>query len=145
MSPGLLTLHLICACLCIGASTHQALFAWRRPARAARFASLALVTGLVAAVLGAVIYPDYKTDLRGPWLETALPDGVRAFDLKEHLVALSLATHWGAWVLARGGRATTARGPSRTAYVSLATLSALLVWIGGLIGVYMVSWQATHR
>lgn len=151
MSPWLLTLHLIAACAHIGASTHHLCFAWqahRREAgwrRAQRHGRITLITGVVALGLGAALYPEYKVHIRGPWLEAAAPDGVRAFDLKEHLVAVALAAHWGAWILVRGGREALAERGPRGLYLSLVSLGTALVWIGGLIGAGLVSWQSAQH
>lgn len=130
--------HLVAAAATIGASTHHAVFSWRKDApRARRMARLALALGLVAVLLGACIYPTYKVEVRLAWLEPAHPRVARLFDLKEHFVALALAA-LAASVLVAGHDA-----PAFARRV-FACAGAVTLWAAGLIAAWVVAF-AGHR
>jgi hypothetical protein len=117
-------LHLVLAVAAVGAAVHAAVFARRSPdaARTRRLAGWALVASLAAYVVGALIYPTYKVEIRVAWLEQAHPEATRAFDLKEQLVALALPMQLALWWLlrARAARPALVRG------LALATAALLL-------------------
>ena len=109
----LLIIHSILAVLLLGAITHQAIAAaWPATKRAPGFFnSLRSVNGmsytnaiivlfLVTFVFGTIIYPTYRLSVRTVLQEYHLykPEGM--FELKEHLLALSLALlplYWLLW------------------------------------------------
>lgn len=157
----LLILHGLIAVAVLGALTHQtvALFAGgRRGARsfAGRYASVsgATFTGAVAALfavdvlLGAVIYPVYRIDVRIPLEEMGLAWVAGTFELKEHFAGLGLGllpAYLAAWrepahafaaaspapAAAGGADASDARGSSpsvRTLRLAVTLPLAFVVW-----------------
>lgn len=143
MSAAGVLVHLIGAVLYVGAATHQALFAWRAAqgrgawSRAARFAALTSVIGLVTLALGLWLYPTYIREVRVPVLNLKAPGVARWFDVKEHLVALALPLHLGAWALVIGRRGPMGAS-SALLYRVATTGGALLGWIGAIIGAWVV-------
>lgn len=99
----LLILHGLLAVALLGAITHQAVAVMRpRPVRTGTFADrysavnkqtfTLAVAGLYAAtaVMGAIIYPAYRVDVRIPFEEMALRSAVGLFELKEHFGGIGL-------------------------------------------------------
>lgn len=129
--------HLGLAVAAIGASIHTALFARRSPAaaRTRRLATLALALAALAFVLGALIYPAYKVQVRAGWLDAHDPSAARAFDLKEQLVALAVPVQVAVvWLL---------RAPeTRRLAGRLAALAAGLLLAGGLLSAFTVTSHA---
>lgn len=115
-------LHLVLAVTAVGAAVHAAVFGWRTPAaaRTRRLAGIALGASLCAFLVGGLIYPAYKVEIRMAWLERIHPEATRAFDLKEQLVALALPMQLALWWVLR----TRAARPAlvRTLSVSCAAL-----------------------
>jgi hypothetical protein len=138
----LLITHGILAVLLLGAITHQAIAAaWPASKRAPGFFnSLRSVNGmnytntvvvlfLVTFVLGLIVYPTYRVTVRTLLQEYHLfkPEG--AFEMKEHLLALSLALLPIYWLLWR--RPT---GENRIARTAITSIIAVSVWWGFLTG-----------
>jgi len=112
MITALLILHALVAVALIGAITHQAIGAFRQPAPASSFMGrFAAVPGagytqaiillfLASFILGDLVYPQYRLDVR-----TALEDlNLRAangiFEIKEHFAAIGvfmLPAYWFYW------------------------------------------------
>ncbi len=128
-------LHLVLAVSAVGAATHTAAFA-RRPApeRTARLSRLALLLSAAAMLVGALLYPRYKLEVRLAYLEANNPGAARLFDLKEQLVALALPIQCGVALLAR-------RIPDATVR-ALALLAAALLWAAALLAAYVVTTHA---
>src|SRR6185295_7418519 len=113
MATALLIVHGLVAVALLGAVTHQTLATWT-PARArpgsffgrfrtvpsASFANAIVVLYSVAALLGAVLYLNFRIDIR-PQLEQAGHwQALGLFDLKEHFVTIGLAllpAYWICW------------------------------------------------
>lgn len=106
MTPAawLLILHGLVAVALLGALTHQSVACVRAPARAgnsftrrytsvnpAVFAKAIIVSYVATFVLGSVIYPDYRLDVRVALSEMQLGWGIGLFEIKEHSAALGLA------------------------------------------------------
>jgi hypothetical protein len=143
MVTALLIIHGLVAVALLGAITHQTLSAWA-PANArpgsffgrfrtvppAAFANAVLVLYLAAAVLGAIIYLDFRVDVR-PTLERAGHWKVLGFfDLKEHFVAIGAAllpAYWVCWRRPRHDEPIRARAV-------LTSIIAFIVWWGFLAG-----------
>lgn len=100
----LLILHDLSAVALLGALTHQCVALLRRSARQpdsflTRYASVSsraftravvvLYVGVV--VLGAILYPTYRTDVRVEFEEMSMFWAVGCFELKEHFAGLGLA------------------------------------------------------
>jgi hypothetical protein len=138
----LLITHGILAVLLLGAITHQAIAAaWPASKRTPGFFnSLRSVNGmnytntvvvlfLVTFVLGLIVYPTYRVSVRTLLQEYHFfkPEG--AFEMKEHLLALSLALLPVYWLLWR--RPT---GENRIARTAITSIIAVSVWWGFLTG-----------
>jgi hypothetical protein len=138
----LLITHGILAVFLLGAITHQAVgAAWPVTKRSPGFVGAIrsvngmnytnVVIGLfvVTFLLGCIIYPTYRIDVRTVLQEYRLfkPEGM--FEMKEHLLALSLALlpfYWFLW-----HKASDANRVARTAVTSLV---AVAVWWSFLTG-----------
>jgi hypothetical protein len=103
LTTTLLIVHGLLAVALLGAITHQLVSALRnRPARSQAF--MDRYTGVAqrvftvsvlwlypaAALLGGVIYPDYRLDTRPAFEQMALGWAVGAFELKEHFAGIGL-------------------------------------------------------
>jgi hypothetical protein len=143
----LLLLHGLLAVALLGAITHQALSVL--PVAAARdqrtfldrfrsvngpaYATPITILFVVTAIGGALLYPQYRIDVR-PALEdmqNSAANGV--FEIKEHLIAIGLGllpAYWLVWQQpdhAQAGAAASARR-------ALTWLLALFVWWGFVVG-----------
>jgi hypothetical protein len=143
LNTALLIIHGLVAVALLGAITHQTIAAWV-PTRGRRgsfigrfravpsgsFANAVVVLYAVSALLGAVLYLPFRTDIR-PDLERAGQwQALGFFDLKEHFVAIGLALLPAYWVCWQQQRADD---PSRTP-AALTLLLAFIVWWSFLIG-----------
>jgi len=143
----LLLLHGLLAVALLGAITHQALSVLPRAAakgqrtfldrfrgvNAPAYATPVVVLFVVTAIGGALLYPQYRIDVR-PALEdmqNAAANGV--FEIKEHLIAIGLGilpAYWLVWQQpdnAQGAEAASARR-------ALTWLLAFFVWWGFIVG-----------
>jgi hypothetical protein len=138
----LLIIHGILAVLLLGAITHQAIgAAWPVAKRAPGFFnSLRSVNGMsytdafivlfvVTFSLGTIIYPTYRLNVRTVLQEYHFyrPEGM--FELKEHLLALSLALLPLYWLLWR-----RPSGENRVARTAITCIIAVAVWWSFLTG-----------
>jgi hypothetical protein len=139
----LLIIHGLLAVALLGAITHQALSVWApapKPAGSfvARFRSVPgasyvnaiIVLYLLTALIGAIIYAEYRVEVRivveqlGLWPQTG------AFELKEHFAAVGLGilpAYWYYW------RQPLAPEHARTRAMLTATI-AFIVWWNFLVG-----------
>ena len=142
LNTALLIIHGLVAVALLGAITHQAVgVAWPVKKRGSGFVSAVrgvngmsytnavIVLFVVTFALGCIIYPTYRISVRTVLQEYRLfkPEG--AFEMKEHLLALSLALlpiYWFFW-----HRASEA---NRVARAVLTSLIAVAVWWGFLTG-----------
>ena len=140
----LLILHGLLAVGLLGAITHQALsvlplasakgqrtFIDRfRGVNAPAYATPIVVLFVVTAIGGALLYPQYRIDVR-PALEdmqNAAANGV--FEIKEHLIAIGLGllpAYWLFWQQPLDSAAASARR-------ALTWLLAFFVWWGFIVG-----------
>jgi hypothetical protein len=131
----LLIIHGILAVFLLGAITHQAVgVAWPVTKRGSGFfhavrgvngmsyTNAVIVLFVMTFALGCIIYPVYRVNVRTVLQEYRLfkPEGM--FEMKEHLLALSLAVLPIYWLLWRRSDA------NRVARVALTSLIALAVW-----------------
>jgi hypothetical protein len=139
----LLIVHGLVAVALLGAITHQALGVWvpaRKPAgnfvarfRAvpgAGYANAIVVLYLLAALLGAVIYAEYRISVRTVLRQLEMRAAEGAFELKEHFAAIGLGllpAYWYYW------RASPAPEHARTRAV-LTSILAFVVWFSFLVG-----------
>lgn len=143
MITALLILHGLAAVALLGAITHQLVSAAQVRAPTgrsfvARYAAVNQRTFTHAVVvlygatllLGAVIYPEYRLEVRTPFEEMSLGWAVGVFELKEHFGGIGLALlPIYAW-LWRPERAETHRGDR----LGVTALLALIVWWDFLVG-----------
>ena len=140
----LLICHSLLAVLLLGAITHQTISAWAptSPSATASFivrmravaptayVNAVVVLYAVTALLGAIIYPSYRLNVRIvlEQMQFYIPNGV--FELKEHFVALGLGmlpAYWYFW------HAPHVAEYARTRAV-LTALLAFIVWWGFIVG-----------
>ena len=93
----LLVLHAISAGVLTGAAIHNGVLAWRRRrgsgghGRLRRlYPSVMAVSWLLCFALGLVIYPTFRVEVRGAFLDAQAPWAVGLFEAKEHLAAMGL-------------------------------------------------------
>jgi hypothetical protein len=140
----LLLLHGLLAVALLGAITHQALsvlplaaangrrtFVDRfRGVNAPAYATPIVVLFVVTAIGGALLYPQYRIDVR-PALEdmqNAAANGV--FEIKEHLIAIGLGLLPAYWLLWQQPLDTGAASARR----AVTWLLAFFVWWGFIVG-----------
>jgi hypothetical protein len=138
----LLIIHGILAVLLLGAVTHQAIgAAWPAAKRAPGFFnSLRSVNGMnytnaivilfvVTFVMGTIIYPTYRLNVRTVLQEYHFYKPEGAFEVKEHVLAMSLALLPLYWLLWR--RPTADNRIARTAITSIIAVSVWWSFITG--------------
>ena len=127
----------------LGAITHQTLAAWApahsrpdsffgrfRTVPSASFASAIVVLYAVSALLGGILYLDFRVDIR-PDLERAGHwPALGLFDLKEHFISIGVALLPAYWVCWRRPRTDE---PARTR-AALTAILAFIVWWSFLTG-----------
>jgi len=140
----LLILHSLLAVALLGAITHQTISAWAPASRAAAssfivrmravpptsYVNAVIVLYALTALLGAIIYPSYRINVRIVLEQMQLYTPNGAFELKEHFVALGLGmlpAYWYFW------RASQVAEYGRTRAV-LTALLAFIVWWGFVVG-----------
>jgi hypothetical protein len=143
MVIALLIVHGLVAVGLLGALTHQTIGALApakvragsflnrfRAVPAASFANAVVVLYLVVALLGAVLYLQFRIDVRptlergGHWPALGL------FDIKEHFISIGLGllpAYWVCWRRPLQGESTRTRA-------ALTLILAIIVWWGFLIG-----------
>jgi hypothetical protein len=143
MATALLILHGLVAVALLGAITHQTLGVWApsnarprsffgrfRSVQPAGFANAIVGLYLGAALLGAIIYLSFKTDIQPDLERDRHWHALGFFDLKEDFVSIGfglLPAYWISW------RRPIADERGRTA-VALTTILAFIVWWGFLVG-----------
>src|SRR5215813_2559661 len=138
----LLIIHGILAVFLLGAITHQALgVAWPvtkkgsgffqsvRGVNGMSYTNAVVLLFVVTFALGCIIYPTYRVSVRTVLQEYHFYKPEGAFEMKEHLLALSLALlpiYWFLW--------SKTSEANRTARAVLTGLIAVAVWWGFLTG-----------
>ncbi len=138
----LLIVHALLAVTLLGAITHQTIGVWMpasKPADSfvARVRSVSPVTyaGVIialyvaTAVLGAIIYPSYRLNIRIVLEQMQLSKANGSFELKEHFVALGLGMLPAYWYLWRQPLTDYARTRA-----ILTGIIAFIVWWGFIVG-----------
>src|SRR5580765_2443922 len=141
----LLLLHGLLAVALLGAITHQAVSVLPRAAATGQrsfldrfrgvngpsYATPIVVLFAVTAIGGALLYPQYRVDVR-PALEdmqNAAANGV--FEIKEHLIAIGLGLLPAYWLL---WQQPLEAGAASVARRALTWLLAFFVWWGFIVG-----------
>lgn len=143
MTVILLLLHGLCAVALLGAVTHQAIgvlwparqisdsfLARMRSVSAPAYVTAVIVLYVVTAILGGIIYADYRINVRVVLEQYQFWKTHGAFELKEHFVALGLGmlpAYWYFWRQRQGEQLARARA------VATAIL-ALIVWWSFFVG-----------
>jgi hypothetical protein len=135
-------LHGIIAIGLLGATTHQGLTVWRKPAPserfidrfrsipAARFATAIVVLYVLTFVIGASIYPTYVLDVKGAVADYGMPKTIGVFQIKEHVTVMGLTllpAYWHYW-------RTVPSSDGRSTRRLLTTFLMLGVWWNLVIG-----------
>ncbi len=143
MTTALLLCHAVLAVALIGAISHQVLVLWRTAplaantffarlgnVRAGSYANAIAVLYALEFVLGAIIYPAYRVEVR-PYLED-IGSFVAAgsFETKEHVAALGLGLLPAYWLFWKAPR-FAAHAVERK-YITL--LLAFFVWLNFIVG-----------
>jgi hypothetical protein len=139
----LLILHGLLAVTLLGAITHQALGLVAPPATGPRsffgrfrsthgpaYATPIVVLFTVTALVGALLYPKYRIDVRPSLEDMQLRAANGVFEIKEHLIAVGLGVlpaYWFFWQ-------TPLKPEQAQARRYLTWLLAVFVWWGFLIG-----------
>ena len=156
MITTLLIVHGLLAVALLGALTHQALavcwpsrnlgtFVSRfRAVSGPSYTNAVVILFIVTFILGAVIYPAYRLNVRTYLSDYRLLSAEGAFEVKEHLSAIALGLlplYWLLWrrpAVEPAGAAvveTAAVGQShRVARAAVTLMLALTVWFNFLIG-----------
>src|SRR5215470_11297905 len=109
----LLIFHALVSVALLGAITHQAFSVGRRVASPGRslvdrfrgvnsptFTNTVVILFLTAALLGGLLYPRYRVDVRPTLEDMQLRAANGVFEIKEHLAAVGiglLAAYWRFW------------------------------------------------
>jgi hypothetical protein len=138
----LLFTHMLLAVALLGAVTHQAVsVCWPNRDRGKSFiasfrgvngmtyANAVIVLFLCTAVLGSIIYPNYRINVRPALHEFHFYKPEGSFELKEHAVAIGAAllpAYWYFWRHTADDR--------RTARTGVTVVLALIVWWAFMVG-----------
>ena len=139
----LLIIHGLLAVALLGAITHQAASVWwprKKPAggfverfrsvAAAPYANAVVLLYLLTAVLGAIIYPEFRVTIRNVVEELGHHAVMGTFELKEHFVMVGVAVLPAYWLFWRPPLADQYAGTR----AALTAILAFIVWWGFLVG-----------
>ena len=139
----LLIIHGLLAVALLGAITHQAASVWwprKKPAggfverfrsvAAAPYANAVVLLYLLTAVLGAIIYPEFRVTIRNVVEELGHHAVMGTFELKEHFVMVGVAVLPAYWLFWRPPLAEQYAGTR----AALTAILAFIVWWGFLVG-----------
>ena len=139
-----LIVHGLLAVTLLGAITHQALSVVPRRAAAGRpsfvdrfrnvnsaaYANAVVVLFVITAIGGALLYPQYRLDVRTALEDMQMRAANGVFEIKEHLVAVGLGVLPTYWVFWRAPLASEQASARRY----LTWLLAFVVWWSFLVG-----------
>lgn len=135
----LLILHGLAAVVLLGGLTHQVaasvpvgrsvtgFLSRYRAVDGSVMANAIVLAYLVTFILGTLIYPTYRLDVRIALVEMRLPWAIGLFEIKEHWAAIGLASLPLYRHLWRSGEAPAGRS-------MLTALLALVVWFNFVVG-----------
>lgn len=105
MTRVILVVHALAGFAVLALAIHLLLAAWSsgpgaspRRHRPRIFASVLLRVTVVAFVTGAVIYPEFRVEVRGPVFDVHYPILTALFEVKERAGALLVVLAWTAWM-----------------------------------------------
>ena len=143
MYVALLIVHGLLAVALLGAITHQALSAWAPSLKTAAtftgrfravfggaYTNAIIVLYVCTAVIGGIIYPEFRISIRGVLDEMDMPKAMGSFELKEHFAVVGLAilpAYWYFWRTAGSDAHLRTRR-------ALTTILAFIVWWNFLVG-----------
>lgn len=142
MITALLIIHGLLAVTLLGAITHQALsvvpptgghrsfFAKFRKVNSAAYAGPIVVIFVVTALMGGLLYPKYRIDVRTSLEDMQLRAANGVFEIKEHLVAVALGTLPAYWLFWQ----TPLKPEQAPARRYLTWLLAFIVWWSFIVG-----------
>ena len=139
----LLIVHGLLAVALLGAITHQVASVWwprRKPADSfvgkfravagASYANAIVLLYVSTAIMGAIIYPEFRVSIRSVIEELGYLGVMGAFEMKEHFVVVGLALlppYWLLWRLPLAEHQARARA-------AITAMLAFVVWWGFLVG-----------
>lgn len=141
----MLIVHGLLAVTLLGAITHQAFSVARRPRAgagprsfvsrfgsvpAASYAQPIVMLFVATAIMGALLYPQYRIEVRTTLEDLQLPAANGVFEIKEHLIAVGLGLLPSYWLYWRAPLAPEHAGTRKY----LTWILAFLVWWGFLVG-----------
>lgn len=145
MTIVLLIVHGLLAVTLLGALTHQAFAVARRPRTGGgprnildkfanvsgpSYANAIVILFIATAILGGLVYPAYRLEVRTVLEDLQLPWANGIFEIKEHVIAVGLGllpSYWAFW--------QTPLVPEYAASRKYLTwILALMVWWGFLVG-----------
>jgi len=143
LNTALLIIHGLVAVALLGAITHQTIAVWVpahgrqssflrrfRGVPSGSFTNAVVVLYTVSALLGAILYLPFRTDVRTDLERAGHWQALGLFDLKEHFVSIGLALLPAYWVCWRERRADE----SSPTCAALTLILAFIVWWSFLIG-----------
>lgn len=143
MFTALLIVHGLFAVALLGAITHQTASVWlpaRKPAgsfagrfravTAASYTNAIIALYVCTALLGAIIYPEFRVSIRGVLEELDVPAAMGAFELKEHFSVVGLAALPAYWYFWRQPLSEEHRRTRR----ALTAILAFITWWNFLVG-----------
>lgn len=141
----LLVLHAGGSIVLIGAATHHALQMrhylrgqFGREKLEKTYAKVVSVAYVVTFLLGAMLYPTYRVNVRGFYLDRAAPAFAGLFDVKEMYASLALTV-----AVALGALALTLRPAESPALARVYAIMSLIVcgvvWLDVIAGLLVVS------
>jgi hypothetical protein len=132
---------MLCAVFMLGALTHQTASVWwptrdrhsffssYRAVQASRYSNFIVLSFVITASLGAILYPPYRLGIRTVLEDLQLNWANGIFELKEHFVALGLGllpAYWYYWKQPVAENGTASR--------MLTTVLAFVVWWSFIVG-----------
>ena len=141
----LLVLHAGAAIVLIGAATHHALQMrhylrghFQRVALEKTYAKVVSVAYVITFVLGAMVYPSYRVQVRGLYLDRYAPAYSGLFDMKEVYASLTLTVAVGLGALAFTLRPAESPALARV-YALMSLLVCAVVWFDVIAGLLITS------
>ncbi|MFO0759680.1 MAG: hypothetical protein U0359_24540 [Byssovorax sp.] len=141
----LLVLHGAGSILLAGASTHHTLQmrhylrgSFARVAQEKTWAKVAAMSYVTTFAIGALLYPSYRAEVRGVYLDRYAPGYARLFDVKEAYASLALVVAIGLGALAMTLRPAEQKALVRV-YAAMSLLVTGVVWFDIIAGILVLS------